>query len=82
MLTPPQIVIDDSVLCGAASNNNCFTFTGAQWGESTTQPDVFQRTMHVVNENSKRVGYSVTFSGEGADPYLEYRYELFDRHRD
>ncbi|KAJ7353054.1 hypothetical protein DFH08DRAFT_855841 [Mycena albidolilacea] len=69
MSTPPQIVIDDSVLCGAASSNNCFTFTGAQWGESTTQPDVFQRTMHVVSENSKRVGYSVTFSGTAIEVF-------------
>ncbi|KAJ7844725.1 hypothetical protein B0H14DRAFT_2585035 [Mycena olivaceomarginata] len=71
MSTPPQIMIDDAVLCGKPPINNCFTFTGAQWDVSTTQQGVFQRTMHVVNESSSGIGYSVTFSGEGASTTLE-----------
>jgi hypothetical protein len=77
MSTPPQIVIDDAVLCGEPPTNNCFTFTGTQWGVSTTQEGVFQRTMHAVNESSNGIGYSAMFSGEGASTTLEIAAENF-----
>ncbi|KAJ6552031.1 hypothetical protein DFH09DRAFT_1086155 [Mycena vulgaris] len=39
--------------------------------ESTTTTNVFEQTIHIAENNSQKVGYSVAFSGPHATPILE-----------
>ncbi|KAJ7184939.1 hypothetical protein C8R46DRAFT_468545 [Mycena filopes] len=62
--TPPQILIDDNFLCAGSSSNNCFTYTGAQWGASTV-PEALDQTLHGLglSVNFAANAWSVRFSG-------------------